>query len=237
MCKQLQSLLELCDNLYKAGVPKSEIKSNLGTLAVHLRSNNADIRRSSTTGPLFELFRWEHLREEENIFPKDEKKKVGDTYFYEKADGPLNVVQLKWATGVGKKVLKSNLKKALEQLQGLVDGNAEKAPEGSRSIARVGLQNRSFDNALKQVDDVLSQFEFADTVQVDIYDVPNDRKHTVEVSQGQKTVRSTDSYFSTPDALCAWRTTTWSVWIFEAAEKMGHKSFAKKITELSSRYA
>jgi len=236
MADELQSLTELCHNLAGAGVPKSEIKSNLGTLAVHLRSGNEEIRRNQITGPLFELFRWEYLREENMIFPQDSTEKVGDTYYRESHEGPLHVVQLKWATGIGKKVLKKNLEKALLQLKGEITGNSEGAPKGAKSIARIGLQNISFDDAVEQVMELLDKYSLNDMVQVDIYDWVGKQTHTVEVSNGSISVRSSNVYFAIAEALPIWRTVTWSESIFQAAEKMGHKLFAAKITQLAAEF-
>jgi len=233
---ELESLKELCMNLSAGGIPKSEIKSNLGTLAVHLRSKSEDNRRNLITGPLFELFRWEHLREENVIFPDDSSEKVGDTYYRETNEGHLNVVQLKWATGTGKKVLKSNLEKALKQLKGDVQGNNEGAPEGAKSIARIGLQNISFDDAIHQVAILLEKYAMTDMVQVDVFDVIAAKKHTIEVSDGKRSVRSTDTYFATKEALPIWRTLTWSEAIFLAAEEMGHKKFAAEVTKLAAKF-
>ncbi len=237
----LEDIEALCRNLIGGGVPKSEVTSNLGTLAVHIRSGNADVRRTATTGPLFELFRWEHQREMNAHFPTDSASKVGDVYYRDAPTSQLNVVQLKWVTGKNKKALTSNLSKALAQLAGTVEGNKEAAPTGSKAIARVGLQNLSFVNdsksyteAIAQVQSLIEDSNLQGEIQVDIFDTVNDWSHTVNVSNGKTSVVSTGHYFATPEALSVWRTIYWAEQIFNEAEDMGYKAFGHKITELKA---
>lgn len=131
----------ICRKCLRDGVSKPQIVDLIGKIRAKL-GKTAELTRTEVGGGVYELVSAKRLAKRvtrgglQGISNPDG---VGDQVYTKRAT--TRVRQQKWATGKSDKVLSNNLTSALDQLAGVVQGNAESAPPNSVAIADIVLTN------------------------------------------------------------------------------------------------